>query len=378
MRGHIRKRGDRRYQVRVSMGFDASGKRRRHEKTIHGTKKSAERYLRDYIQAYETGRVVQPSQQALREYLLHWVEVAKSGKLAERTLHDYRRIITSHSKGKIGDTPLCDLKAMAVQEFYQSLAHYSLSQRRQVHNILKPALRQAVQWGLLEWNPCDRVEPPRGKQRRDKNNVRAMTQMQAQRFLRAAEEDKWAVLWQLLLATGLRPQEAYALQWSEVDWDNDIIRIVHSLYRRRGAGGGWTLQPTKTNRSRRAIVVPRSVMQKLRAHRQHQLEERAIWRKPYTDNGFVFACHNGSPLHERNLDQRHFKPTLERAGLEGFRVYDLRHTCATLLLLRKVQPKIVSERLGHSSITLTLDTYSHVLPTMQKMAARELEATGLF
>ena len=176
----------------------------------------------------------------------------------------------------------------------------------------------------------------------------------------------------------MRPQEAYALQWSEVDWEHDTIRIVQSLYRRRGGKGGWELQPLKTERSRRSIVVPKSVMEKLRAHQRRQLEERAIYRKPSVDHGFVFAWHNGSPLHERNLDQRHFKPTLKRAGLDGFRIYDLRHSLATLLLLRKVQTKIISERLGHSLVTLTLDTYSHVLPTMQKLAARELEATGLF
>ena len=379
MTGTIRKRGEKCYQIRVSMGFDPkSGKRRRHEKTIHGTRKEAERYMREFVQSYETGRVVQSSDQALKDYLLYWIDSAKAGKLAERTLYDYRNIVGLHFSGKIGKVALSHLRPLDVQDFYQSLADYSLSQRRQVHNILKPALRQAVNWGLIDYNPCDKVEPPRSKRRQQKNTIRAMTQEQAQRFLAAADQDRWATLWHLLLATGMRPQEAYALQWSEVDFDRDTIRIVHSLYRCRGGNGGWELQPPKTERSRRSIVVPRSVMEKLERHREHQAAERALYRVPYEDNDFVFACYNGSPLHERNLDQRHFKPTLERAGLPNFRIYDLRHSTASLLLLRKVPAKIVSERLGHSSITLTLDTYSHVLPTMQAMAAEELAATGLF
>lgn len=357
MTGIIRKRGEKCYQIRVSMGFDPkTGKRRRHEKTIHGTRKEAERYMREFVQSYETGRVVQSSDQALKDYLLYWIDNAKAGKLADRTVYDYRQIVELHFSGKIGKVELAKLRPMQIQDFYQTLAHYSLSQRRQVHNVLRPALRQAVNWGLIDNNPCDKVEPLRSKRRQQKNTIRAMSQEQAKLFLAAAEEDRWAVLWRLLLATGMRPQEAYALQWSEVDFEHDTIRIVHSLYRCRGNEGGWELQPPKTERSRRSVVVPRSIMDSLKQHRIHQAEQRTIMRKDVVDLGFVFASHNGALLHERNLDRRHFKPTLERANLPSFRIYDLRHSTASLLLLRKVPAKIVSERLGHSSITLTLDT----------------------
>lgn len=138
MTGTIRKRGDHCYQIRVSMGFDPkTGKRRRHEKTIHGTRKEAERYMREFAQSYETGRVVSPSDQALKDYLLYWIDSAKAGKLAERTLYDYRNIVGLHFSGKIGKVALSHLRPLDVQDFYQTLADYSLSQRRQVHNILK-------------------------------------------------------------------------------------------------------------------------------------------------------------------------------------------------------------------------------------------------
>ena len=379
MTGTIRKRAEKCYQIRVSMGFDPkSGKRRRHEKTIHGTRKEAERYMREFVQSYETGRVVQSSDQALKDYLLYWIDNAKAAKLAARTLYDYRQIVSLHFSGKIGKKALSHLRPLDIQDFYQTLSEYSLSVRRQVHNILRPALRQAVNWALIDYNPCDKVEGPRAKRREKKNTIRAMTKEQAQRFLAAAEEDRWAVLWHLLLATGIRPQEAYGLQWSEVDFERDTIQIVQSLYRRRGGGGGWELQPPKTERSRRSIVVPKSVMDRLAKHRDDQAVERATSRLCTEDNDLVFASRKGEPLDERNLDQRHFKPILERVGLPKFRVYDCRHTTLTLLLLRNVPVKVVSEVAGHAGSTLTLDTYSHVLPSMRRMAAEELEATGLF
>lgn len=134
-----------------------SGKRRRHEKNIHGTRKEAERYMREFVQSYETGRVVQSSDQALKDYLLYWLDSAKAGKLAARTLYDYPNIVGLHFSGKIGKKPLSHLRPLDIQDFYQTLSEYSISQRRQVHNILRPALRQAVNWGLIDYNPCDKV-----------------------------------------------------------------------------------------------------------------------------------------------------------------------------------------------------------------------------
>lgn len=136
MTGTIRKRAEKCYQIRVSMGFDPkTGKRRRQEKTVHGTRKEAERYMREFVQSYETGRVVQSSDQALKDYLLYWIDSAKAGKLAERTLYDYRNLVSLHFSGKIGKKALSHLRPLDIQDFYQTLAEYSLSQRRQVHHM---------------------------------------------------------------------------------------------------------------------------------------------------------------------------------------------------------------------------------------------------
>lgn len=170
----------------------------------------------------------------------------------------------------------------------------------------------------------------------------------------------------------MRPEEYLALKWSDVDLDTRTAVVARTLVRRKG--GGWYFGEPKTSRSRRTVTFPESIAKALRVHRSKQAEAKLRLGASYSQENLVFATVQGSPLNIRNLTQRHFKPILLQAGLtQGIRLYDLRHTCATLLLGANVHPKIVSERLGHASITLTLDTYSHVLPTMQQGASDKLE-----
>jgi integrase len=138
-------------------------------------------------------------------------------------------------------------------------------------------------------------------------------------------------------------------------------------------GGGFSFTEPKTKNSRRKIPFSNSVLSVLKSHRRNQLGERMKIASDYKDYDLVFASETGTPLHRRNLTDRHFKPLLKEAKLPNIRLYDLRHTTATLLLAAGENPKVVSERLGHASITLTLDTYSHVLPTMQQNATEKLE-----
>jgi integrase len=142
-------------------------------------------------------------------------------------------------------------------------------------------LRQAVNWGLTNYNPCDKVEPPRSKRRQQKNTIRAMSQEQAKGLPRSRRRRPLGNPLASVVGHGNATQEAYALQWSEVDFAHNTIRIVHSLYRCRGASGGWDLQPPKTERSRRSVTVPASIIKRLKEHRVHQLEERAVMRKAF-------------------------------------------------------------------------------------------------
>lgn len=174
------------------------------------------------------------------------------------------------------------------------------------------------------------------------------------------------------LATGIRPSEALALQWSDVDWQRGSITIQRKLTRLRD--NSWKFDEPKTSKSRRSIPLPASLLEALKAHRKAQLEERMQWGKEWQDYNLVFTSEGGTPVHERNLLRRYFKPVLTQAGLPAdLRLYDLRHTCATLLLADGENLKVVSERLGHSSITLTADVYAHVSESMQRQATDRME-----
>lgn len=255
-----------------------------------------------------------------------------------------------------------------------------------VHNILNPALKQAVRWKLIPSNPAVDVDLPK-EQRKE---MKALTREQAARFLeaarsfpgdpgvieqngsdaRAGRRDRFHSFWCVLLMGGLRPSEALGLKWE--DLHGEKLRVRRSLTRNKG--GGWALTEPKTAKGRRTVPLPAFTAQALREHRKEQVEQRLAAGPGWSDHGFMFAAENGEPLNSRNLDQRHFQPLLKAAKLPRMPLYDLRHSHATLLLANGEHPKIVSERLGHASVTLTLDTYSHLLPGMQEGATERLDA----
>jgi integrase len=190
----------------------------------------------------------------------------------------------------------------------------------------------------------------------------------------AAAEDRWYVLFMLALTTGMCPEEYFGLQWKNIDFEQGIVTVQRALVWRR-KGGGWYFSKPKTSRDRRNIPLPASVVKALVEHKRHQLEERMKIGAEYQNRDIVFATKTGAALDWRYISRRNFKQILERAKLPAtIRLYDLRHSCATLLLLAANEnPKIVSERLGHSSVVITLDTSSHVLPSMQRAASEKTE-----
>ncbi len=197
----------------------------------------------------------------------------------------------------------------------------------------------------------------------------AINPASARLFLDAAHNTRYEALWQVLLTGGLRPSEAFGLRWTDVR--NSELHIQRSLV--RFPRGEWRLLEPKTKRSRRVVVLPASAARSLQKHRVRQAEERLKLGADYDDSGLVFTTECGGPLHLNNLSVRHFKPLLKRAGLPDMRLYDLRHSAATLRLANGENSKVVQEMLGHASVVLTLDTYSHVLPDMQAASAARLE-----
>ena len=391
--GQLIPRGEKTWLLRVYKGRNADGKRQYQNKTLSGiTKKTAQAELNKMLHQRDTGTLTEPTKQSVEEYLYRWLEVAAKPRLRQATHTDHRYRIDRYILPTLGQKRLSHLTALDIQGLYTAMLAakpegMGLTPRsvRIVHNILNPALKQAVKWKLIPLNPALDVDLPK----EERKEMKAFTPKQAAKFLeaarsfpgdpdvieqngsdpRAGRQDRFYALWCVLLMGGLRPSEALGLKWE--DLDGDKLRVRRSLTRNKG--GGWTLTEPKTAKGRRTVPLPTFAVQALREHRRAQAEQRLAGGAAWNDRGFIFAAENGEPLNSRNLDQRHFQPLLRAAKLPRMRLYDLRHSHATLLLANGEHPKVVSERLGHASTTLTLDTYSHVLPGMQEGATERLD-----
>jgi integrase len=370
MRGHIRKSGSQSWLVRIHMGYEkGTGKRHYHNHTVRGTKKDAEKYLNQKLRELDTGTFIEPSPMTLDEYLDQWLDAAARPKLTQLSFEHYSYVLERYVRPALGKRKLAAVRPLDVQAVYSDMQKRGLSSRivRYTHTVLSSALKQAVKWKMIQHNPAESVELPK----KERKEMQALTPEQAAKFLQAAASDRHTALFNLAVVAGLRPSEYLGLQWKDVDFDKGVVTVQRTLTWKRG--GTWYFGEPKTSKSRRSIPLPQPVMQLLREQKKRQAEERLKAGPKWQGHDLVFCGQEGGPLHIRNVITRHFKAILKRAGLPAtFRLYDLRHTCATLLLVADENPKVVSERLGHSSIVLTLDTYSHVLPSMQKAASDKL------
>ncbi|MBD0325229.1 MAG: tyrosine-type recombinase/integrase [Pyrinomonadaceae bacterium] len=369
MAGQIIKKSENSYLVRIFQGRDANGKRRYFSKQIRGTKKEAQKYLNAVLRDQDIGVFVEPAAIPLNEYLDKWLSSAARPRLCERTYNDYEQILNRYVRPMIGSRKLRDVRPLEVQKLYSDMQERGLSPRsvRYTHAVLSSAFKQAVRWQMLVSNPCKAVELPRMVRR----EMEALSPEAANLFLVAAAKDTHYVVFAFALATGMRPEEYLAVKWSDVDLVKGTATVQRTLQWRKS---GWYFGAPKTLRSRRTIPLPTTIVRALVGHKRQQAEARLKAGAKYQQHDFVFANDVGAPLNSQSLLRRRFKSILKRAELSNsFRLYDLRHTCATLLLLAGENPKVVSERLGHASIVLTLDIYSHVLPSMQQAATEKLE-----
>lgn len=373
MAGQIIKRGEKTWLVRIFTGRDGNGTRRYLNKTVKGNKKDAEAYLSKTITAISTDTFVEPSRLTVGEYLDKWLDSVARVRVRARTFASYTQVLERYALPTLGGKKLSSLRPLEIQSLYTEMQRRGLSAKtvRYVHSTLHSALKQAVNWGMLSRNPAEAVELPR----RNRKEMQALSPDEAARFLVATAEDRWHALFVVALFTGMRPSEYLGLKWSDVDLQKGTVTVQRSLVE-TGKGCPMQIDETKTAHSRRSIPLPPSVIRTLITHRSKQNEERLAAGGNYQSQDFVFATHLGGAVHNFNLIRRYFKRALKRAGLnESIRLYDLRHSCATLMLAQGEHPKVVSEWLGHASTTLTLDVYSHVLPSMRRDASDRLEKT---
>jgi integrase len=299
----------------------------------------------------------------LGEYLDGWLEDTR-GTVRQRSWERYEQLVRVHIKPTLGRAKLKTLNPAQVRALYREKLEGGSSPRtvQYIHVTLHKALEQAQGDGLVARNAAKGIKAPRPR----KKEIAPLTPDQARAFLEAARGDRFEALFVLALHCGLREGELLGLRWDDVDLEDGTLRVRRTLSETRD---GPIFEPPKNGKGRN-VPLTGAAVEALRDHLARQMREID---EGYEDNGLVFASQTGNTMSASNLVNRHFKPLLKRAKLPRIRPHDLRHTCATLLLIMGVHPKYVQELLGHATISITLDTYSHVIPGMgnQTVAAME-------
>ncbi len=414
--GSIVRRADGRWMARVDLGW-RDGKRR--SKAIYGrTRRAVADALREALGAAQDGSVIQNERQTVSQFLAHWLEDVARPRVRPRTLTTYEAAIERHLVPNLGRIRLAKLTPQHLQAWLRQLETdgVSANRRRYARVVLRMALNTAMRWRLVTRNVATLIDAPRVVAR----EIRPFTPEESRAFLKAIDGDQLEAFFTVALACGLRLGEGLGLQWTDVDLDRGTLQVRRAVQRFGGSASARrpllaerkrllkaideaqadknpdvaaslqielkrvreALKPIKTavqvvepksSRSRRTIALPAVVVKALNRCRVRQLEARMAAGKRWQDSGFVFTTPTGTVLDPRNLT-RAFKAILAANNLPPIRIHDLRHSCATLLLAQGVNPRVVMETLGHSQVSLTLNTYSHVLPALQQNAAAKMDA----
>lgn len=377
MRGSVVRRGTT-YSVVVELEPDpVTAKRRQKWHSGFRTKREAERARVDLLARLDRGEYVEHTRQVLDDYLDDWL-AAIEPTVRESTLYSYARNLRLHVRPYIGSLPLTRVDAGALNGVYAALLargrkdghpqQAGLSPRsvRYVHVILHRAMKDAVRWGRLARNPCDAADPPRVVSGSSPETL-VWSAADLRRFLDSskASGDRYYPAWLFLATTGCRRGEALGLRWIDLDLDAGCARIVQTV---TVVGHQVRIGPPKTAKGRRSMSLDPVTVAELRSWRKRQLEERMMLGEGYRDHGLVFAKLEGDPLHPERFS-REFDRRVQRWCLPKLSVHGVRHSWATQALEAGVHPRVVQERLGHSSIAVTLGIYSHVSTMLHDEAA---------
>jgi integrase len=372
-RGTVRKRG-KKWAVITDVPRLGSEPRRQKWFSGYATKKDAERDLSRIMAEMFGGTFVEPSAMTLCEYLRHWLEAYASINVSAKTLERYREIIERAIIPALGHVKLTAVAPAAIQTFYSrqmaagGMRGGKLSARTVLHyhRILHEALRHAVKWQMLSRNPTESVEPPRPKA----VVIKPLDESGCDSLMRAVRGTGYELPVFLAIWTGMRRGEILALRWSDVDFERRVAMVTRTLQQ---TGEGLSFKEPKSAKSRRQIALSPETVTMLKSHKAIQARRRLLLGEGYADLDLICARGDGSPIKPDGFTAS-FKGFVSRRGMKTLHFHDLRHTHASLLLKGNIHPKIVSERLGHATIGITLDTYSHLMPGMQEEAARSIDS----
>lgn len=382
MRGSIRKRGEDSWEVSLSAGFTigADGKRRRRRlfETVRGTKRRAAARLAEMRTEVERRAYVTPSNVTVEQWLTRWLEAVRP-TLRRRSAESYETVIRCHLVPTLGAVPLQHLDETAIEGYFavkrrpaepegRPLSESTLAQHSA---ILHAALKAAKRSKLIQSNPAaEAAGKPKGRNRRSQNVVgNCWDDDEARRFLAAAREEglDGEAFFTLALDSGARLGELTGLKWSDLDWNRGKLTIARQLL--KPARRLPDVDDPPKGGEPRTIDLATGTLALLRRH----LEAKMAAGVGHKRDDPIFTRPTGEPLARNNIGERMLAPLVARAGLKRITFHGLRHTCATLLLKAGVPLKVVSERLGHRDVTITLETYAHVLGTMQRDAAERMQ-----
>ncbi len=359
--GSIAQRKDKLWVARVSQGYDRNGKRIR--LVAYGKTKTAAQNELDELRkkspaSIDAGKMTVPA------YVTHWLDNVHAQAVGKTSHAPEVGRANNWLIPHLGPVRLVKLSAVHVEQLYANLekAGCSTSERKRCGKLLRQVLKHALEKGLVPTNVATLVPLPKHKP----EEIHPLDADQARKFLDVCEGHRLYALFVLALDSGMRQGELFGLQWDDLDFDAGCVQVRHSLAEHNGEL--W-IKDVKTKAGRRRIKLAEDTIAGLNDHRAAQLAAGH-----HRADGVVFLNRQGGWLRKASVVRNTFQPMLKRAGLPDIRFHDLRHTCATLLLMADENPKVVQERLGHSKIEMTLNTYSHVLPTMQDRAATKMQA----
>ena len=375
MQGHIQKRSKDSWTVVVDMGRDPiRGKRRQVWRSVKGTKRDAQALLVQLLHQRDVGTEQLPGKVTVAEFFRRWLKEYAASNVAPATLLQYQWAANRHIIPALGGLALTKLRPTHIQSLYTEKLQRGRADGRgglsaksvlHIHRLLREVLAHAVRWQVLSWNADDAVAPPRA----ERCEPPMLSPEAARRLLAVAEDGSYGALVHVAVMTGMRRGEILGLRWEDVDLDGSVLHVRQAA--QWLPGKGWTFRQPKTAKSRRPIALAQPTVQVLRQHRLVQLEERLALGEAYADRDLVFATSVGAPIGNTGL-RRVWKRIAKASGHLTLTFHDLRHLHASLLLLEGANPKVVSERLGHSSVSMTLDVYSHIMPNLQTEAAEGL------
>ena len=369
MRGSIKQRSKGSWTIILDSGRDPStGKRRQRWHTIRGTKKQAEAKLAELIHETDNGLYIKPAKVTLGEFFERWLKDYAASRVRATTLEGYqwraKSVVTA-----LGNVRLVDLRPELLQRYYTEKLGAGLAAGTLLkhHNLVREALATAVRWKLIPANVAELVDPPRITHK----EMKALTPEEIQRLLDVCQGTPWHTIFHTLIWTGLRRSELLGLRWKDVDSLLASLRVTQVLHQL--GDGTFVYTEPKTAKGRRAVSLTPASCLMLQALNERQEHDAALLGIPFTGDNLVFSHPDGTPRRPDTLTKA-LPRYARKAGLTGVRLHDLRHTHASLLLKLNANPKTVSDRLGHASVQITMDVYSHLLPGVQEAAVAGLDA----